>query len=68
MSLLAPIQLGAAVILVCFFQIYCLGGPLSSFLPRSTQNHQGDQECGWLVWTILIPTYSMQYVCLAVAG
>ncbi len=69
MSLLAPIQLGAAVILVCFFQIICLGWLLSSFRPEiDPEIIRAINDYGWLVWTILIPTYSMQYVCLAVAG
>jgi hypothetical protein len=68
-SLLAPVQFGGAVILVAFFQIICLLWLLASFRADSSPDLiRGATDYGWLVWTILIPTYSLQYICMAVAG
>ena len=68
-ALLAPIQYGAAVILTAFFQIICLFWLLASFRPEiSPEIIRAFNDYGWLVWTILIPTYSMQFVCMAVAA
>jgi hypothetical protein len=68
-SLLAPVQWGGAVILVCFFQIICLGWLLSSFRPDAGSDViRLTNDYGWLVWTMLIPTYSLQFICMAVAG
>jgi hypothetical protein len=68
-ALLAPIQFGAAVILVCFFQIISLTWLLGSFRPEiSHQLIRAINDYGWLVWTILIPTYSGQFICMALAG
>jgi hypothetical protein len=69
LPLLAMVQLGGAVILVCFFQIIGLVWLLASFRPEADPQliRQANDFC-WLVWTILIPTYSLQFVCMAVAG
>jgi hypothetical protein len=68
-ALLAPIQYGAAVILTAFFQIICLFWLLASFRPEiSPDIIRAFNDYGWLVWTILIPTYSMQFVCMAIAA
>jgi hypothetical protein len=68
-SLLAPIQFGAAMILVAFFQIIALFWLVSSLRPgRDPEVIRAFNDYGWLVWTILIPTYSLQFVCMAVAG
>ena len=67
--LLAPIQYGGAVILTTFFQIICLLWLLASFRPEiSPEIIRAANDYGWLVWTMLIPTYSMQFVCMAIAG
>ena len=67
--LLAPIQFGGAVILVCFFQIICLLWLEASFRPENDpQLIRAMNDYGWLVWTILIPTYVAQFVCMALAG
>jgi hypothetical protein len=67
--LLAPIQYGGAVILTTFFQIICLLWLLASFRPEiSPELIRAFNDYGWLVWTMLIPTYSMQFVCMAIAG
>jgi hypothetical protein len=69
LGLLAPIQLCGAVILVTFFQIICLLWLLASFRPEADpQLVRAANDFCWLVWTTLIPTYSLQYVCMAVAG
>lgn len=68
-ALLAPIQLGGAVVLVAFFQIICLLWLEASFRPEiSAQVIRSQNDYGWLVWTMLIPTYSLQYICMAIAG
>jgi hypothetical protein len=67
--LLAPIQYGGAVILTTFFQIICLLWLLASFRPEiSPEIIRACNDYGWLVWTMLIPTYSLQFVCMAIAG
>jgi hypothetical protein len=67
--LLAPIQYGGAVVLTTFFQIICLLWLLASFRPEiSPEIIRAANDYGWLVWTMLIPTYSLQFVCMAVAG
>jgi hypothetical protein len=69
LALLAPVQFGGAVILVCFFQIIGLVWLLASFRPEADPQiiRQANDFC-WLVWTILIPTYSLQFICMAIAG
>jgi hypothetical protein len=67
--LLAPIQFGGAVILTAFFQIICLFWLLASFRPEvSPDIIRAFNDYGWLVWTMLIPTYSLQFICMGVAG
>jgi len=68
-ALLAPIQFGGAVVLVTFFQIICLLWLEASLRPGiDAQLIRAQNDYGWLVWTILIPTYSLQFVCIAIAG
>ena len=68
-ALLAPIQYGGAVMLTVIFQIICLFWLLASFRPEiSPEIIRACNDYGWLVWTIFIPTYSMQYVCMALAA
>jgi len=68
-GILAQVQFAGAVILIAFFQIICLGWLLASLRPEiSPEITRAIHDYGWLVWTILIPTYSMQFVCMAVAG
>jgi hypothetical protein len=68
-AVLATIQLGGAIVLVTFFQIICLLWLEASFRPENDpQLVRAMNDYGWLVWTILIPTYSLQYICMAVAG
>lgn len=67
--LLAPIQFGGAVILTAFFQIICIFWLLASFRPEiSPEIIRAFNDYGWLVWTMLIPTYSLQFICMGVAG
>lgn len=68
-SLLAPVQFGGAIIPVAFFQIICLLWLLASFRSDvDPQIAQAATDYGWLVWTILIPLLSMQWLCMAVAA
>jgi hypothetical protein len=68
-ALLAPIQFAGAIVLVTFFQIICLLWLLASLRPDiSHQIIRAENDYGWIVWTILIPTYSAQFICMALAG
>jgi len=68
-SILAPLQFGGAVILIAFFQIICLLWLLGSFRPEASADViRATSDYGWLVWTTLIPTYMIQFICMAVAG
>ncbi|MDB5969655.1 MAG: hypothetical protein JWQ90_2105 [Hydrocarboniphaga sp.] len=68
-SLLAPIQFGGAVILVAFFQIISLAWITASFRQDvSPEITRMLNDYCWFVWSTLIPTYSLQYVCMAIAG
>ena len=68
-SLLAPIQFGGAVVLVTFFQIICLLWLEASFRPdNNDQLVRAMNDYGWLVWTMLIPTGTMQFLAIAVAS
>lgn len=67
--LLAPIQFGGAIILTAFFQIICIFWLLASFRPEiSPEIIRAFNDYGWLVWTMLIPTYVLQFLCMGVAG
>jgi hypothetical protein len=69
LGLLAPIQFGGAVILVTFFQIIFLVWLLASFRSEADpQIVRAANDFCWLIWTTLIPTYSLQFVCMAIAG
>jgi hypothetical protein len=68
-ALLAPIQFAGAVILVAFFQIIALFWLVSALRPgRDPEVIRAFNDYGWLVWTILIPTYMLQFACMAIAG
>ncbi|HEX6391644.1 MAG TPA: hypothetical protein VFZ89_19420 [Solirubrobacteraceae bacterium] len=68
-ALLAPIQFGGAVVLVTFFQIICLLWLLASFRPEADAGLiRAATDYGWLTWTILIPTYMLQFIAMAIAG
>jgi hypothetical protein len=67
--LLAPIQFGCAIVLVMGFLINCLFWLLASFRPEiSPEIIRAFNDFGWLVFTMLIPTYSLQFGCMAIAG
>jgi hypothetical protein len=68
-ALLAPIQFGGAVILVTFFQIISLAWLLASYRPGiSPEIIRALNDYCWFVWSMLIPTYIIQFACMAVAG
>jgi hypothetical protein len=68
-AVLAPIQFGGAVVLVTFFQIICLLWLLASFRPEiDPQIIRAQNDYGWFVWSMLIPTYMVQFGCMAIAG
>lgn len=67
--LLSRIQWGGAVVLTTFFQIIGLVWITASY--RSEGNAEIIRTLNdycWFVWSTLIPTYSLQYLCMAIAG
>jgi hypothetical protein len=68
-ALLARVQFGGAVILVTIFQLLGLAWLLASY--RTDVNadiiRMLNDYC-WFAWSMFIPTYVMQYVCIAIAG
>lgn len=68
-SLLARIQLGSAVILVTVFQILGLAWLLCSYRTDVSPDiiRLLNDYC-WFIWSMFIPTYIIQYVCVAIAG
>ncbi|MEA2673797.1 MAG: hypothetical protein QOI92_989 [Chloroflexota bacterium] len=68
-ALLAPIQFGGAVVLVAFFQIICLLWLEASLRPENNpQLIREMNDYGWLVWTMLIPTGTLQFLAIAITG
>lgn len=68
-SLLARIQMGSAVILVTIFQLIGLIWLLASYRTDTDPNiiRMLNDFC-WFCWSMFIPTYIVQYVCVAIAG
>ena len=68
-SLLARIQLGSAVILVTVFQILGLAWLLASYRTDTSPDiiRMLNDYC-WFVWSMFIPTYMIQYLCVAIAS
>lgn len=68
-GLLASIQWGGAVILVTFFQIIGLAWITASYRQDvSPEITRLLNDYCWFVWSTLIPTYMIQYICMATAG
>jgi hypothetical protein len=68
-GLLAPIQFGGAIILVAFFQIIGLCWLAASYRPEAIPDvTRAFNDYTWFVWSTLIPTGMLQFVCIAVAG
>jgi hypothetical protein len=68
-ALLAPIQYGGAVMLTLIFQIICLFWLLASFRAEVEPNTvRGFTEFGWFCWSMYIPVYMIQFLCMAFAG
>lgn len=68
-SLLARIQFGSAVILVTVFQLLGLAWLLASYRTDTSPDviRMLNDYC-WFTWSMFIPTYILQYVCVAIAG
>lgn len=68
-SILAPVQLASSAILVCFFQIIGLAWLLMTYRPENSPEITRllNDYC-WFVWSMLIPTYILQYVTMAITG
>jgi amino acid transporter len=67
--LLAIMQWGGALVLVTFFQIICLGWLTASLRPDAAPDiARVLNDYGWMVWSTLIPTYVLQFVCIACVG
>jgi hypothetical protein len=68
-GLLAPIQFGGAIILVAFFQIIGLCWLSASYRPEAAPDViRAFNDYTWFVWSTLIPTGMLQFVCIALAG
>lgn len=68
-ALLASIQWGGAVMLMIVFQLICLFWILASYRQDiSPEITRMLNDFCWFVWSTFIPTYSIQYLCMAVAG
>ena len=68
-GLLASIQWGGAIVLVTFFQIIALAWLTASYRQDvSPDVTRVLNDYCWFVWSTLIPTYMIQYICMAIAG
>jgi hypothetical protein len=68
-GLLGTMQFGGAVMLVLVFQLICLVWITASFRPGTDpQITQTLNDFCWFVWSTFIPTYMVQFFCMAVAG
>ena len=68
-ALLARIQFGSAVILVTIFQIIGLAWLLASYRTDTSPDviRMLNDYC-WFCWSMFVPTYVVQYVCVGVAA
>ena len=68
-ALLARIQFGSAVILVTIFQLLGLAWLLCTYRPDTSPDviRMLNDYC-WFCWSMFVPTYMFQYVCMALAG
>lgn len=68
-GLLAQIQFGGAIILVAIFQIICLVWLTASYRPDiDPEITRMLNDFTWFCWSTFIPTYMLQYFCMAIAG
>lgn len=68
-GLLAQMQFGAAIILVAIFQIISLFWLTASYRPGiSPEITRMLNDFNWFCWSTFIPTYMIQYICMALAG
>jgi hypothetical protein len=69
LGLLAPVQFGGAIILVVFFQVIGLAWLAASFRPdASPEIVRAFNDYTWFVWSTLIPTGMIQFICMAIAA
>lgn len=69
LGLLAPIQFGGAVMLVMIFQIIGLAWLSASYRPEADPDViRAFNDYTWFAWSSFIATYSIQYLCMAIAG
>lgn len=68
-ALLARIQWGGAVMLMMVFQMICLFWLLASYRQDiSPEITRMLNDYCWFNWSTFIPTFSLQYLCMAIAG
>lgn len=68
-ALLASTQYGGAVILIAIFQLISLCWITASFRQEiSPEITRMLNDFCWFCWSTFIPTFSIQYICMAVAG
>ncbi|RNL66748.1 hypothetical protein [Zhongshania marina] len=68
-GILAPLMWGGALVLVTFFQIISLAWLLATYRPDiNPEIIRVLSEFGWFTWSMLIPTYLLQYFSLSIIG
>ncbi|MBA2347688.1 MAG: hypothetical protein H0V81_05270 [Solirubrobacterales bacterium] len=68
-AVLSSIQFGAAVVLVMELIVIAMLVLVASFRPdRDAEVIRVLNDFWWFVWTMAIPVYCVQYICIAVAG
>lgn len=68
-ALLARAQMGSAAILVTVFQFIGMNWLLCTYRPEiSPEIIRVLNDYCWFMWSMFIPTYMVQYICLAIAG
>ena len=69
MPVLAVIQFGAAVLLLVFFAVCAMLWITASFRPElDATSVRTLHDFGWLVFVMVFPGYTLQMICMAIAG
>jgi hypothetical protein len=69
MPVLAMIQFGAAILLLVFFAVCAMLWITASYRPElDAGSVRQFHDLGWLVFVMVFPGYSLQMICMALAG
>jgi hypothetical protein len=69
LGLLAPIQFGGGIALVMIFQIIGLAWLTATYRPDAAPDvTRALNDYTWFAWSSFIATYSLQFICMAIAG